>query len=1116
MYKNYTKKTGMPPGYIYKFLLIMRLTTVLLIATIMQVSASSFGQKITVHQNNATLDNVINEIRNKSGYDFIYKLGLLKKAKRVTINVENADLKDVLNYCFKDQPFTYELDNKVVILKEKAPSFLDDLVSVLQPDSTFMVTGHVIDADGNSIPGATINVTFKKSRVTASTNDDGTFKFLASKGDVLVLSYMGYVSKRIKLNQGNLGDIRLQTKVDSLQEIKIVIGYGTTTKILNTGNVSVVTSDDISKQPLTNVLLALQGRVAGMEVNQTNGFTSSPVNLKIRGQNSIGSQGNGGRNNISEPLYIIDGVPIISGAVAQQNVGINQNDFLGPTGGQSPLFGINPTDIESISVLKDADATAIYGARGANGVILITTKKGKAGKTVVNANVYTGLSLQTKKLDLMNTEQYLEMRKRAFVNDGFEPEDYNGYDLKYWDQNRYTDWQKEFLSTAHTSDAQLSLSGGDQNTTFRLSGGFNTSSPPFKGDYKEQRVSATLNVNNTSFNNKLVTTAMVNFSSTTSNLPSQDITSLIFIAPNAPSLFNEAGELNFEGWKDAGGLTYQAVNLKRPYDSGTVNLISNLTLKYHIIPGLDFNSSLGYNMTRQNQLSMSPADSFNPAYTIVRESRFGTNNSSSWIIEPSVTWNKSFGKHYIETLLGSTFQNTVIEGTTTDARGFSSDALLQNLGAASSYTAISNYIKTRFESIYARINYNYKGKYVINLNGRRDGSSRFASGKQFGDFGSVGAAWIFSEENLIKDKLPFLSLGKIRASYGLVGDDGLGDYQYLSSFNSGNNPYQDTPVLQLARLANDQFSWTTNKKAELAVSFGLFNGRINTELSWYRNVSGNQLVSTPLAATTGFSSVIANLPATIENKGLEFTLQTQNITAKNFQWSTNFNISKNSNKLLEFPDLANSTYSYTYAVGRSITSQGMRKYTGVDPVSGEYTFADIDGDGEVDNFGSKDYIYKNTNPSFFGGINNSLTYKDVQLSFFFSFVKQKGVLRLSNVYPGAVNSGMGNQLILSEQFSGKPVLESLTTTTYDNNIFNYYSSDAVWVDASFIRLQNLSLAYNLPSSLLRTARLQNLKIYMQAQNVFTITGYKGPDPSSPGSFSLPPRKIITAGIQLVF
>lgn len=1095
----------------------MRLTTVILIATILQVSASAYSQNITLNTRNAPLEQILEDIRRQSGYDFLYSEQLMLKTKPVSINVVRVSIDEVLKSCFDNQPLTYKIENKTVLLKEKVITSFKPLV---KPDSTILLTGRVVDEQGSVLRGATVTIAAKTGTLVIMTTDStGTFKVYTNKGNLLTITYLGYEMKRIRISKAGLGDITMQPRTDSLKEVAVVIGYGTTTQRLTTGSVAVVTSEDIRKQPVSNILQALQNKVPGLAVGQTNGFSSTPFNVKIRGQNNLASSGNQGVNVNSEPLYILDGVPMpASISPGQRNVGINQNSFEGPAGGQSTLFGLNPADIESISVLKDADATAIYGARGANGVILITTKKGYAGKTTVDANVYSGLSLQTKKLHLMNTQQYLEMRKRAFVNDNISPQDYNGYDLTMWDQNRYTDWQKEILSTAHSTDAQLSLSGGDASTTFRINGGYNRQTPPFKGDFTEQRASGSISLNNRSFRNRLTTSVLLNFSSTNSTLPEADPTALIFLSPNAPSLLDENGNLNFDGWRPSLSIPALAASLKRKYQADTKNMVSNLNLKYEIVPGLNIGSSFGYNISRQTQLQTLPSVSLDPTQNQPRKSEFGENKNTLWIIEPTATWHKVFGKHTLETLIGSTFQSAEVDGSNITATGFTSDAALENIAAASSLHGFTNNAKTNFASVYSRISYNYDEKYVINLNGRRDASSRFASGRQFGDFGSVGAAWIFSEEKLIKEHLGFLSYGKIRASYGLVGGDGLGDYQYLSSFRSNPVGYQGTPVFILNRLANDQFSWTTSKKAEVALSLGFLNGHLNAEIAHYRNHSGNQLVSYPLPATTGFSSVTANLAAEVENSGWEFTLSTQNLSTRNFSWTTNFNISRNNNKLLKFPDLENSPYRNIYAVGRSITSKGIFQYAGVDPQTGFYTFADVNGDGIVDNFGSSDRLYKNTEPNFYGGISNNLQYRNLQLSFFFSFTKQKGTLVLSNTFPGALSQGMDNQLILEEQVSGKPPLENLTTgAIYRPDLFTYANSDANWVDASYIRLQNLALSYNLPEKLISKTGLQRFRVYLQGQNLLTITGYKGIDPATPGTYGqLPPRKIITTGIQITF
>ncbi|GGH01436.1 SusC/RagA family TonB-linked outer membrane protein [Mucilaginibacter phyllosphaerae] len=1094
----------------------MKLTTVLLIAAILQVSAAGFAQKITFVKSNSTLKQLFTQINKQTGYSVLLSGTGVKGNQNINANFKNTPLETVLKTVIGNRPVEYIIEEQTIVIRDKEHNIVAAPAPRKAKDTAIVITGQVLSTGNTGLAGATINVTTtNKVAFILTTSADGTFKFLADKGSILNISYIGFETYTTRISTGKLGGIILVPKSNELKEVKIQIGYGTTTKALNTGSVAVVNSVDIEKQPVANVLQALQGMVPGLTVSQTSGFASASFNIKLRGQNSL-TTNSYGVNNLSEPLYILDGVPIISaGNSSDLNVGINKNGFTGPTEGQSPLYGLNPTDIESITVLKDADATAIYGARGANGVILITTKKGKAGPATVTANVYSGVSLQTKKLKLMNTQQYLEMRKRALANDNITPDDFNAYDLRVWDQNKYTDWQKELLGNANTTDAQLSLSGGDIQTTYRVSGGYNRTTPPFKGDYQEQRASGSLALNNVSFNNKLTTTATLNFSSTNSNLPQVDLTKLIFLAPNAPSLTDSQGNLNFTDYS-LGGLPYEAIGLKRPYSASTKNFIGNLSLKYQIMAGLAFNTSLGYNLSKQNQLQTAPAGSYDPRYNQFSFSTFGNNDSQSWIIEPNLTYNKSIGRHNVTALLGSTFQDTRIEGNRIDATGYTDDTFLESLAGASNYRVVTNYTDTRFQSVFARINYNFDEKYIINLNGRRDGSSRFGNNRKFGNFGSVGAAWIFSKEDFMQGTSGFLSFGKIRGSYGLVGGDNLTDYQYLSSFVNGSYPYQGTPAYQLSRLGNDLFSWTTNKKLEAAIALGFLNGRINTEFSWYRNRSGNQLVSYPLSSVTGFTAVIANLPALVQNQGWELTLQSQNFRTKDFSWATSFNISHNRNKLLAFPGLATSSYAGKYAIGRSINSVGISKYTGVDAATGLYTFADINGDGSVDLYGDTDHVFEDTTPAFFGGINNTIGYQDFQLSFLFNFTKQKSILRLSNVAAGGINAGLGNQLILSEQLTGKPALENLTTNIYRADLFAYNNSDAVFVDASYIRLQNLSFAYNLPQGVTKRAGIKNMKLYLQGQNLLTVTGFKGTDPESPQSFSLPPRKIITAGIQLTF
>ncbi|HYO21159.1 MAG TPA: SusC/RagA family TonB-linked outer membrane protein, partial [Flavisolibacter sp.] len=863
----------------------MKLSAFILLIGCLQVSAKGISQQITLKLKEAPLEKLFSEIKKQTGYVVFYDYAAIAEAKKVTVDVKNASVEQLLEQAFKGQPFEFIIEGKTIFVTKKAPEKKSSVQVQASTPPPIDVKGRIVNEEGQPVAAS---ILVKGTQQGTTSNTDGFFELKGvPENATLVISGVGIQTFEVPVRgRTDLAVLNAKIKVSPIDEIQI-IGYGQQNRRLATGNVTTVNSQTIEKQPVANVLQALQGQVPGLIVTQSSGFASAPFGVKIRGQNSIAANVNDGINNLSEPLYIVDGVPVVSaGSSSDLNVGINKNNFTGPAVGQSPLYGLNPSDIESISILKDADATAIYGARAANGVVLITTKKGRLGKSTVSANIYSGASLQTRKLKLMNTADYIEMRTRAFANDNITPAAGNAYDLKLWDQNRYTDWQKEFLATAHTTDAQLSLSGGDNQTTYRIGAGLNKTSPPFKGDYREERASGSMALTNFSFNRKLHTVISLNFSSTTSNLPPADLTSLIFIAPNAPSLYDSAGNLNYAGWP-AFTFPSDATALKRLYTAATKNMIGSLVLKYQIIPGLDVGSSFGYNIVRQDQVEIAPSASIDPAINSAAFSTFGNNDSRIWVIEPVLNYRSTFGLHTVTTLLGSTFQETEVEGNSIRATGYASDAFLNSMAAAAAFSNPStNYVQTKFNSVYARINYNYNDKYVVNLNGRRDGSSRFAEGRRFGNFGSVGAAWIFSREKWMGKASNFLSLGKLRASFGLVGGDNFSDYQYFSSFTSGFSPYQGTTAYELRRLANDQFRWTTNKKLEAAILLGFLQDRITTEFSWYRNRSGNQLVSYPLPSLAGFTSVVENLPAVIENKGWELSVQSQTIQTRNLNWST--------------------------------------------------------------------------------------------------------------------------------------------------------------------------------------------------------------------------------------
>ncbi|PTS93139.1 SusC/RagA family TonB-linked outer membrane protein, partial [Pedobacter sp. HMWF019] len=425
-------------------------------------------------------------------------------------------------------------------------------------------------------------------------------------------------------------------------------------------------------------------------------------------------------------------------------------------------------------------------------------------------------------------------------------------------------------------------------------------------------------------------------------------------------------------------------------------------------------------------------------------------------------------------------------------------------------------IRYRYSAAYARLGYNYQDQYLINFTARKDASSRFGPGKQIANFGAVGGAWIFSKQDVIKDNLSFLSFGKLRASYGITGNDQISDYKFLSTYSANGLAYQGVAGLNPTSLTNPNYGWESVKKLEAGLDLGFIKDRILFNVSWYQNRTGNQLVGYSLPSITGFTSIQANLPAVIQNRGTEFELTTHNISGKDFSWTTSANLSVPRNKLLSYPNLANSSYATTYVEGMPLSISFLFHYTGVDPTTKQYTFEDVNKDGQVTYGSDRKPVF--VGQKYFGGLNNSITYKGFQLDFFLQFVKQNGYNFLGSV-PGAFSNSANQLASVIQSTNGGTGVQNFTqdySSGLNNAYSSYFSSDGNLTDASFIRLKNISLSWNLTEKYLNYLKLRNVRIYVQGQNIFTITKYKGLDPEFSGSqlASLPPLRIIMAGIQL--
>jgi TonB-linked SusC/RagA family outer membrane protein len=956
------------------------------------------------------------------------------------------------------------------------------------------VQGTVSDG-GSPIPGVNVSIKNKSSEYTVS-DYNGQYGLSVSAQDTLVFSYVGYKTEIVAVNGRSLINIVLQADATTLKEVKINAGYYNVKESERTGSIARITAADIEKQPVTNVLATMQGRMAGVSIVQDSGAPGGSFAIKIRGTNSLRADGN-------QPLYIIDGVPYSS-----ETIGAVATSGTSPTL-TSPLNSINPQDIESIEVLKDADATAIYGSRGANGVVLITTKKGKAGDTRFTINSSSSFGTVTKTPKLMNTQQYLAMREQAFANDGVTSYPANAYDVNgTWSRERNTDWQEELIGgTAAIYNIQASVSGGSAQTQYLLSGNYRTETTVFPGDFKYAKGSAHFSMNHTSEDERFRMTFSGNYTSQNNNSPAVDLTAVSrTLVPNAPELYDAEGNLNWEN----GTWTNPLAGMESEFESRINDLVANTMLSYHFLPNLEFKTSFGFTDLQNDESRTRPSTMYNPAFGLgSASSRLSLNatSRSSWIVEPQLDYNTAIGKGDFTALAGATLQNQRTERLFQNGFGFASNSLIHDLASASTKTVgLSDVTIYKYQALFARLNYNWDTRYILNLTARRDGSSRFGPGKQFAVFGAVGAAWLFSNESFLKDSA-VLSFGKLRVSYGTTGNDQIGDYQFLDTYISSGNNYQGTIGLQPARLFNPEFGWESNTKFEAALETGFLQDRIFLTSAYYFNRSSNQLVGIPLPGTTGFSSLYANLDATVQNSGLEFTLRTVNVRQKDFEWTTNFNISVNRNELISYPGLESSAYANTYVVGEPTSIMKAYHYTGMNPATGVYEFEDVNGDGMITSIDDRQTLIDLT-PQYFGGLENQFEYKGVALDFLFQFVKQEAF----GAFPG-VPGTMVNQLASVSDSAGQQRYTAGSNGDVISAYYDYGTSDGAVEDASYIRLKNISLTYDLPLKLSQGLRCQ---LYWQGQNLLTFTDYANGDPEFKFGGYLPPLKVNAVGVKLSF
>lgn len=660
------------------------------------------------------------------------------------------------------------------------------------------------------------------------------------------------------------------------------------------------------------------------------------------------------------------------------------------------------------------------------------------------------------------------------------------------------------------------MSGGSETTSYNISYGHNEQSTVLPADFRYRTDNVNANFSYFTPDRRLEFNFVNTFSFQKNNVQNDDLTlKSITLSPNAPALYNTSGNINWEN----GTFTNPVASFLSEYINKTAFFNNGLNVSYKLFPFLSVKMNAGISYQNFEERSLKPHTINNPALGQTSLNSTSSKNNQvnfSYILEPQVVGTYQFGNHQFEALVGTTLQKTQSDQGAITGRGFESNALIDNIGAASVKT-ISDQVRSEYNytAVFARFNYQLKKRYILNLTGRRDGSSRFGPNNRFGNFGAVGGAWLFSEENFLKDS-KWLTLGKIRGSIGTTGNDKIGDYQYLNTYIISSNIYNGQTGLNPARLYNPNFSWEKTVKKEVALELGFWKGRFNFSGAYYENTSSNQLVGIPLPATTGFSSIQSNLPAKIRNTGWEFDTSIKVLRSGKFKYDTSFNLSIPRNTLVEFPNLEGSTYSNQYVIGYSTTIARVYQYEGIDPATGLYKFKDFNGDGKINSPDDNKAVEK-LGVRMFGGWSSQFRFGQWSASFLWQFVKQR-------------NWNYNRQMLMPGTLSNQPVevLDAWSPSNPEGTYMQYsagynpqklslhgffQNSTAAVSDASYIRLKNVQVNYRIPVDRMG---IKEAMVYFQGQNLLTITDYFGMDPEFYLVGYLPPLKTYSLGFQVTF
>lgn len=1104
---------------------VMKLSFFICLIAFMQVSASSKAQKINLNKTNAPLWETLNDIRQQTGYSILCDPDILGAAKPVTIKIKDGSLEDALKICFHNQPFNYVINQKTILItpvKSSAP--VAD-----QATSAIRISGKVTDEQG-SLPGASIKLKDSNTGTISDAKGNYSLSVPDNKG-TLVFTSVGYLTQEIPIEGRTTINVQLKVESKGLNQI-VVIGYGTVRKKDLTGSVSSIGSNEIKSQPINSFNQALQGKVSGVQITQASNSPGGGVTIRVRGGNSISAS--------NDPLYVVDGFPVSVPTAANGASGSGASYA-------NPLSTINPNDIESIEVLKDASATAIYGSRGANGVVLVTTRRGRSGQPNIEFESYAGAQEVVKQLKLGNAMDHLNLKNEQLANLGYALRFGNPdgpYPKPVASYGEGTDWQKEIFRRAPMQSYQLSVTGGSDKVRYLVSGNYlNQDGIVIDNNFK--RYASRINLDATlseriKIGTNLTASRTIN-NGVSEGLVAGPIYEALTISPASPvyaadgsyQLLNLGPGTGFANTPNPVAMLHTSTNLLT-----TDRLLGNVFGDFSIMEGLRAHISFGADV--QNSFR----NVFFTPQTLAGNGRngYGSNGTSeniNTLNENTLTYTKKINQdNAFDVLAGVTFQSNRMQRTYQEAENFPNYTLgANNLSAASILDITSSSLeKWGLNSYLARINYRFKDRYLFTVSARADGSSRFGANNKYGFFPSGAFAWRVSDENFLKNSRIISDL-KLRVSYGITGNDGIGLYNSLSQYTIGKTVFNDVEVLtnQVSRIESPDLKWEKTAQLDIGFDAGFMNNRITVVGDYYLKKTSGLLLYVDLPATTGATSVLRNI-GSVQNKGFELAVSTVNIDqgANGFKWTTAGNVSYNQNKVIS---LANGVDHYfsgltIIEVGKPLGSfygnvfdgiwQTKEEIEAAGPLAqagslpGAYRWKDINGDG-IYNESSDRKVLGNGLPKFIFGLTNNFSYKGFDFSFFLQGVQGNKIYNnfttLIDAQYNHLKSYYANHWTATNPSNSAGAIRQWVLPAV---------SDFAVEDGSFVRLKTVTLGYQLPGF---TKAIKRARVYVSAQNLLTFTNYKGYDPEVNGdfnsniqygvdNFNYPPSRIYILGLSV--